>query len=54
MLDTIEGVGEKTKKKLLMKYKSVNLIKLASLEELTDLGITKKVAQNLINRLKED
>ena len=54
MLDTIEGVGEKTKKKLLLKYKSVNLIKLASLEELTDLGITKKVAQNLINRLKED
>lgn len=54
MLDSIEGVGEKTKKKLLMKYKSVNLIKLASIEELTELGITKKVAQNLINRLKED
>ena len=54
MLDSIEGVGEVTKKKLLMKYKSVNLIKLASIEELTELGISKKVANNLINKLKED
>ncbi|MCK5761695.1 MAG: excinuclease ABC subunit UvrC [Candidatus Izimaplasma sp.] len=54
MLDSIEGVGAKTKMKLLMKYKSVNLIKLASIEEICELGISKKVALNLINRLKED
>jgi len=54
MLDSIEGVGEKTKMKLLKKYKSVNLIKLASIEEITELGISKKAALNLINKLKED
>ncbi|MCK5761553.1 MAG: excinuclease ABC subunit UvrC [Candidatus Izimaplasma sp.] len=54
ILDSIDGVGVKTKKKLLMKYKSVNLIKLASIEELTELGISNKVALNLVNKLKED
>lgn len=54
VLDSIEGVGEVTKKKLLMKYKSVNLIKLATLEELIELGITKKVSLNLIEKLKDD
>lgn len=54
LLDNIESVGPKTKEKLLMKYKSVNLIKLASLEELMELGITKKASLNLIEKLKED
>ncbi len=54
ILDTVEGVGAVSKKKLLMKYKSVNLIKLATLDELIKLGISKKAAQNLINKLKED
>ncbi len=54
ILDSIEGVGEVTKKKLLMKYKSVNLIKLASIDELIELGISKKVSLNLINKLKEE
>lgn len=54
LLDNIESVGPKTKKKLLMKYKSVNLIKLASIEELLNLGISKKAALNLIEKLKED
>ena len=53
ILDEIEGIGEKTKEKLLKKYKSVNLIKFASIEELTLLGINKKVAMNLIEKLKE-
>ena len=53
MLDSIEGVGEITKNKLLMKYKSVNLIKLASMEELVESGISKKAAYNLIERLKD-
>ncbi len=54
LLDNIESVGPKTKEKLLMKYKSVNIIKLASIEELMELGITKTAAHNLIERLKED
>jgi len=53
ILDEIEGIGEKTKTKLLQKYKSVNLIKLASKEELKELGINKVAAQNLIDKLQE-
>jgi excinuclease ABC subunit C len=53
ILDEIEGIGEKTKDKLLKKYKSVNLIKFASIEELTSLGINRNVAMNLIEKLKE-
>ncbi len=54
ILDQVSGIGTVSKRKLLMKYKSVNLIKLASLDELIQLGITRKAAQNLINKLKED
>jgi len=54
ILDDIKNVGPKTKEKLLNKYKSVNLIKLASIEELIDLGISKNAALNLIEKLKED
>ena len=53
ILDEIEGIGEKTKDKLLKKYKSVNLIKFASIDELTALGINRNVAMNLIEKLKE-
>ena len=54
ILDTIEGVGERSKEKLLKKYKSVNLIKLASIEELIEIGISKKAALNLIEKLKDE
>ncbi len=54
ILNDIEGIGTKSKQKLLNKYKSVNLIKLASIEEIIDLGISKKTALNLIEKLKED
>ncbi len=50
-LDNIEGIGEKTKDRLLKHYKSVNLIKLASLDELKELGLNQKQATNLINKL---
>jgi len=53
ILDDIEGIGVKTKQKLLSKYKSVNLIKLATIEEIVELGISKKIALNLIEKLKE-
>jgi excinuclease ABC subunit C len=53
-LDNIEGIGQKTKERLLKHYKSVNLIKLASLNELKELGLNQKQAENLIKKLKQD
>ncbi len=53
-LDNIKGIGDKTKEKLLQHYKSVNLIKLASLEELKELGLNETQARNLIEKLKQE
>ncbi len=53
-LDNIEGIGEKTKELLLKHYKSVNLIKLATLDELKSLGLNQKQASNLIKKLKQE
>ena len=53
ILDEIEGIGTVTKDKLLKEYKSVNLIKLATKEELIKLGLNNKQADNLINKLKD-
>ncbi|AIO18731.1 UvrABC system protein C [Candidatus Izimaplasma bacterium HR1] len=53
-LDNIEGIGEKTKDLLLKHYKSVNIIKLATLEELKELGLNHKQAINLIDKLKQE
>ncbi len=52
-LDDIEGLGQKSKEKLLKHFKSVNLIKLATLDEIKALGISEKAANNLISKLKE-
>ena len=46
ILDSIEGVGEKRKKGLLKKYKTINKMKEASIEELSKI-IPEKVAINL-------
>ena len=54
ILDEIDGIGPKTKEKLLKKYKSINLIKFASIEELISLGINKNIAMNLIEKLKDN
>jgi len=53
ILDEIEGIGPVLKDKLLKKYKSVKLIKLASLEELHELGIHQKLAEKLLEKLQE-
>jgi excinuclease ABC subunit C len=53
ILDEIEGIGPKTKEKLLKKYKSVNLIKFAAIDDIISLGINRKTAMNLIEKLKE-
>lgn len=53
ILDQIDGIGKVTKDLLLKEYKSVNLIKLATKEELIQLGLNNKQAENLIEKLKE-
>lgn len=54
ILDEIPGIGPKSKEKLLMKYKSVNLIKFAPIEDLISLGLNKNAALNLIEKLKDN
>nr|WP_218841955.1 excinuclease ABC subunit UvrC [Lacticaseibacillus absianus] len=44
-LETIQGVGPKTRTKLLREFKTINHIKTASLADLQALGISKSVAQ---------
>ncbi|KRN29413.1 excinuclease ABC, C subunit [Lactobacillus selangorensis] len=46
-LDTIKGVGPKTRTKLLKHYKSLKHIKEASVEDIESLGISKTVAQTI-------
>jgi len=53
ILDEIDGIGDVTKTKLLKKYKTVKFIKLASEDELIELGINKTARENLIRKLKE-
>lgn len=52
-LDDIPGIGDKTKDKLLQAYKSVQLIKLATMDELLELGLTQTQANNLIAALQD-
>jgi len=52
ILDNIEGIGEKRRKELLKKYKSITKMKEASIEELEEI-LPDKVAINLYNFLKE-
>lgn len=52
VLDSIEGIGEKRKKELLKKYKSISKMKEASISELEEI-LPKKVAINLNKFLKE-
>lgn len=54
VLDTIPGIGKKTKEKLLQKYKTIHKIKLVSLEELKEVGLTTPQAHNLIEALKKE
>lgn len=48
-LTEIDGVGEKTAKKLLAKFKTLKGIKSASIDELKSLGVSLKVAENIRN-----
>ena len=52
ILDNISGIGEVRKKKLLKKYRTINKIKEASIEELNEI-LPNDVSINLKNVLKE-
>ncbi len=52
ILDEVKGIGKVTKDKLLQKYKSVEYIKLANLEDLRALGLNEDTANRLIEKLK--
>lgn len=52
ILDTIPGIGEKRKKELLKKYKTLTNIKNQPLEELTTI-LPENVAKELLENLKE-
>jgi excinuclease ABC subunit C len=51
-LDSIKGIGEKTKIELLKKYKSVKRLREISLEDLTEF-IGKRKAEMVLTALKE-
>ncbi|OJF95937.1 excinuclease ABC subunit UvrC [Alkalibacterium sp. 20] len=51
-LDDIEGVGPKTRTKVLRHFKSMKRLKEAEIEELTDLGIPIKVAERIKQTVK--
>lgn len=47
ILDDIPGVGPKTRTKLLRHFKSLTVLRDAELQEITDLGINRKTAENV-------
>lgn len=53
VLDEIEGVGEKRKKRLMKHFGSVKQMKEAKLEDFLEIGIPKKVGENILNALRE-
>lgn len=47
ILDDIRGVGPKTRTKLLRHFKSLKALKEADVQEILDLGVNRKTAQNI-------
>ncbi|MGX7092349.1 excinuclease ABC subunit UvrC [Hutsoniella sourekii] len=54
VLDEIEGVGPKTRTKLLKHFKSLKRIKEATSDEITALGIPRNTASNILESLNKD
>ena len=52
-LDQITGVGPKTRTKLLRHFRSMKRLKEASLDDIRELGINRKVAQRIVDFLHE-
>ena len=47
ILDDIPGVGPKTRTKLMRHFKSLTILQKADIQEITDLGINRKTAENV-------
>ena len=47
----IDGVGPQTRKKLMRHFKTITAMKHASLEELQTIGISERVARNILEEL---
>ncbi|MFU8769944.1 MAG: helix-hairpin-helix domain-containing protein, partial [Desulfotignum sp.] len=55
VFDTIPGIGPKRKKLLLSRFKALEDLKTASMEDLTDLpGITEDLARQVLERIRKD
>lgn len=54
VLDGIEGIGKKRKEALLKNFETIEDIKHTSVEKLKALGFPEKVAQNLLEKLKQE
>lgn len=53
LLDEVQGVGPKTRTKVLRHFKSLKKLKEADIEEITDLGINRKTAHNIKEAMTE-
>ena len=53
-LELIDGVGPKTRKKLLSHFKTTTALKSDSVEELREIGISEKVASNIITTFQNE
>lgn len=53
-LDAIQGVGPKTRIKLLRHFKSMKRLKTARVEDITALGISTQVANRIVQMLQQD
>ena len=53
VLDDVKGLGDKSRTKLLRKYKSISNIKTLSVEELSTV-LNRNVAEELYNKLREE
>lgn len=54
VLDEVEGIGEKRKRRLLKHFGSLKRLKEATVDEIVTAGIPKKIAQALYDRLQEE
>jgi excinuclease ABC subunit C len=52
-LDAVPGIGAVRKRRLLLKFGSIQKIAQASLEQLKDEGVPEQVAEILLGTLKE-
>lgn len=53
-LDNIEGVGPTRKRKLLSKFGSIKRMKEKSVNDFTEIGIPKNVAENIVRKLDDN